>query len=85
MNIRLTPHLESMIREKIASGSYNSASEIVREALRLLEQEDQVRSLKLEKLRNDIRDGLDSGSFQAFDAQKIKQANPRKESARRAK
>ncbi len=32
MNISLTPHLEEMIREKIASGSYNSASEVVREA-----------------------------------------------------
>jgi len=32
MNISLTPHLEEMIREKIASGSYNSASEVVRSA-----------------------------------------------------
>ena len=32
MNISLTPHLEEMIREKIASGAYNSAREVVREA-----------------------------------------------------
>jgi antitoxin ParD1/3/4 len=50
MNISLTPHLEERIREKIASGSYNSASEVVREALRLLEQEDQMRALKLQKM-----------------------------------
>jgi antitoxin ParD1/3/4 len=50
-----------MIREKIASGSYNSASEVVREALRLLEQADEFRVLKLQKLREDIREGLDNG------------------------
>jgi antitoxin ParD1/3/4 len=58
MHISLTPHLEEMIREKIASGSYNSASEVVREALRLLEQADEFRALKLHKLREDIREGL---------------------------
>ena len=61
MNISLTPHLEEMIREKIASGSYNSASEVVREALRLLEQEDQLRTLKLQRLRQDVQEGLNSG------------------------
>jgi antitoxin ParD1/3/4 len=50
-----------MIREKIASGSYNSASEVVPEALRLLEQADEFRVLKLQKLREDIREGLDNG------------------------
>jgi len=44
-----------MIREKIATGSYNSASEVVREALRLLEQEDQLRSLKMQKLRSSAK------------------------------
>ena len=62
MNIRLTPHLEKMIRAKIASGSYNSASEVVREALRPLEEEDQLRSLKIQSLREGIRDGLESGA-----------------------
>jgi len=66
MNISLTPHLEDLIRAKIESGSYNSASEVVREALRLLEEEDKVRSLKLQKLREDIREGLEGG-FSTFD------------------
>jgi antitoxin ParD1/3/4 len=85
MNISLTTHLEKMIREKIASGSYNSASEVVREALRLLEQEDQLRTLKMQKLRQDIRDGLDSGPSTVFDPQKIKRAAREKKSARNAK
>ena len=74
MNISLTPHLEAMIREKVESGSYNSASEVVREALRLLEQEDQLRTLKMERLRRDIQEGLDSGPNTGFDPQEIKRA-----------
>jgi antitoxin ParD1/3/4 len=80
MNISLTPHLEEMIREKIASGSYNSASEVVREALRLLEEEDQLRSLKLQKLREDIREGLESGPAAVFDPKEIKRAARMKKS-----
>ncbi len=85
MNISLTPHFEDMIREKIASGSYTSASEVVREALRLLEQEDQLRSLKLQNLRQDIREGLESGPSTPFDAQGIKRAARDKKTAQRAK
>lgn len=80
MNISLTPHLEGMIRAKIASGSYNSASEVVREALRLLEEEDQLRSLKLQKLREDIREGLESGPASIFDPKEIKRAARTKKS-----
>ena len=85
MNISLTPRLEEMIREKIASGSYSSASEVVREALRLLELEDQLRTLKLQRLRQDIREGLESGSGTPFDSNKIKQAARQKKSSRRTR
>ncbi|TDI42129.1 MAG: type II toxin-antitoxin system ParD family antitoxin [Acidobacteria bacterium] len=37
MNVSLTPELETMIHERVATGRYHSASEVVREALRLLE------------------------------------------------
>lgn len=84
MNISLTPHLERMIREKIASGSYNSASEIVREALRLLELEDELRALKLQRLREDIREGIESG-FTTFDAKKIKQLGRERRAAKKAR
>jgi antitoxin ParD1/3/4 len=85
MNISLTPHLEKLIREKISSGSYNSASEVVREALRLLEQEDQLRVLKLQKLRQDIQEGLESGPSQVFDAQQFKRSAREKRAGKRAK
>jgi antitoxin ParD1/3/4 len=61
INVNLTPELEGLIRQKVSSGRYNSASEVVREALRLMEAEDQLRAAKLEQLRHDIQEGLHSG------------------------
>ena len=61
MNVNLSPHLEAMVKAKVASGLYTSASEVVREALRLMEQQDQLRSLQLQQLRSDIQEGLASG------------------------
>lgn len=72
MNINLTPQLEEMVRAKVLSGLYNSASEVVREALCLMEREDQVRAGTLAQLRQDIQEGLDSGSAGEFDAEAIK-------------
>ena len=72
MNINLTPHLEELVRAKVTSGLYNSASEVVREALRLMEREDQVRIAALAQLRKDIQQGLDSGTAGALDMADIK-------------
>jgi antitoxin ParD1/3/4 len=85
MNISLTPHLEELIREKIASGSYTSASEVVREALRLLEQEDQLRAVKMNKLREDIQQGLQSGPSMIFDPREIKRVSREKKTDKSAK
>ena len=38
MNVSLTPQLENFVQEKVRSGRYRSASEVVREALRLFEE-----------------------------------------------
>jgi antitoxin ParD1/3/4 len=40
LNVSITPHFSSFIRRKVNSGRYSSASEVVREALRRLEQEE---------------------------------------------
>ena len=72
MNVSLTPKLEEMIKQKVASGSYNSSSEVIREALRLLEEQDQLRLVKLEKLRQDIQEGLESGDSTPLDFDDIK-------------
>jgi antitoxin ParD1/3/4 len=63
------PELE---RQKVASGHYRSASEVVREALRLVEREDQIQAAKLAQLRRGIQEGLDSGSAGKLDIEVIK-------------
>jgi len=72
MNISLTPHLEELVKAKVDSGLYNSASEVMREALRLLEERDQLRALRLEELRRDIQKGIDSGAPAPLDMEDIK-------------
>lgn len=72
MNINLTPQLEELVRAKVVSGLYNSASEVVREALRLMEREDQIRAAGLKQLRQDIQDGLQSGTAGELDINAIK-------------
>ncbi|KJV06700.1 type II toxin-antitoxin system ParD family antitoxin [Methylocucumis oryzae] len=72
MNISLTPHLESLVKTKVESGLYNSASEVMREALRLLEAHDQLDALRRESLRRDIQEGIDSGESVPLDMEAIK-------------
>lgn len=54
-------HFEQFIRQQIESGRYASASEIVREALRLLETRERMREIEIEEYRTKIREGLESG------------------------
>ncbi|MEM6846264.1 MAG: type II toxin-antitoxin system ParD family antitoxin [Bacteroidota bacterium] len=58
MNVSLTPDLEQYVQNKVKSGRYQSSSEVVREALRLLEEKDQERQHRLEALKADIQEGL---------------------------
>lgn len=74
MNVNLTPQLEEMVRQKVTSGMYTSASEVVREALRLMDEQDRLRGARLESLRGDIRAGLDSGPATAWEPAEIKRA-----------
>lgn len=83
MNVNLSPQLEDMVKQKVASGLYNSASEVVREALRLMEEQDQLRAARLEQLRQDIREGLDSGKPTPWDAEEIKREGRQRRIARR--
>ena len=73
MNVNLTPQLEELVRSKVASGMYTSASEVVREALRLMDEQDRLRAAKLEQMRDDIRQGLNSGPSQAWSGEEAKQ------------
>jgi antitoxin ParD1/3/4 len=75
MNVSLTPELERLVAEKVASGMYHSASEVIREALRLLKERDEWRQHRLEELRREIAVGLeqaDRGETRPFDAEGLK-------------
>lgn len=74
MKINLTPQLEEMVRQKVDSGLYSSASEVVREALRLMDEKDQLEAAKLDKLRNDVQDGLNGGPSAAWAPAEVKAA-----------
>ena len=77
MNISLTPELENRIKAKVATGLYNNASEVVREALRFVEMNQEwIDEIKLATLRKQLDVGmneLDQGkgieieSYQALD------------------
>ena len=58
MNVNLTPELEKLIQRKVASGLYNNQSEVVREALRLLAEQDRLRETHASKLRKALAEGL---------------------------
>ena len=60
MNVNLTPELEKFVQNKVRAGRYNSASEVVREALRLLEERDDLKAIRKEEMRNKISQGLES-------------------------
>ena len=72
LNVNLTPKLEDMVRQKVAGGLYNNASEVVRDALRLMEARDRLQDAQLEALRQDIAVGLESGPAEELDIEDIK-------------
>jgi len=59
MNVSLTPELEKLVAEKVASGMYGSASEVIREGLRLLVERDDHNLRRLEQLKKEIAIGLE--------------------------
>lgn len=60
LNVSLTPELEELITDRVDSGRYLSASEVVREGLRLLEERDRVRDEALAEVRQKIEAGIAS-------------------------
>lgn len=76
MNIKisLTPALEEMVRQKVDSGLYSSASEVVHEALRLMDEKDRLEAAKLKLLREDVQEGVKSGPSAAWNPAEVKAA-----------
>lgn len=59
MNISLTKELENFIGELVASGMYFSASEVVRDGLRLLKEQEALKKMRIEELRAEIMLGIE--------------------------
>lgn len=60
MTVSLPAEMEELVNAKIQSGQFRSAGEVVREGLRLLEEQDTLRRIKLEHLRREIAVGLEA-------------------------
>jgi antitoxin ParD1/3/4 len=74
MDITLTPDLESIISDQVATGYYANAGEVVREGLLLLSARDALLRAQQQKLRDDIAIGLEQaarGQIRAFDAEDL--------------
>lgn len=75
MNVSLTPQLEKLVNQKLATGRYQSGSEVVRDALRLLEERDRLQEERLAKLRIEIGRGLadfQAGRYKIYDEAGLK-------------
>jgi len=72
-------HFERFVRRQIESGRYTSASEVVREALRLLEEREELREAQIKNLRAQLQEGIDSGpgipADEVFDRLEAKYGN----------
>ena len=72
MNVSLTDELANFVKAKVAGGRYTSSSEVVREALRLMETLEQREVEKLELLRAAWKEGIDSGDAGEIDFVSLK-------------
>jgi antitoxin ParD1/3/4 len=80
MNVSLTPELEQYVNKRIQSGLYHSASEVIREGLRLLKEKVDAHQRKLDSLRGDIKIGIDQtdrGKVSTFNKETLKEINAR--------
>ena len=72
MHISLTPELETRIKQKVASGFYNNASEVIRDALRFWEKNEKlVQHMKLEMLRERLSTGAKQAKQGEFVTQSV--------------
>ena len=72
MNVSLTPDLDRFVRDAVAGGRYGTSSEVVRDALRLLQDRQRLEALHLEALSAEIQRGIASGPATSLDMAAIK-------------
>jgi antitoxin ParD1/3/4 len=74
MNISLTSELERFVAKRVSSGLYHSASEVVRDGLRLLKEREDFQQLRLAELRKEIAVGIrqmDRGEYTVYDSKSL--------------
>ena len=86
MNVSLTPRLAQFVDKKVREGTYQTASEVIREALRLLAERDHRGALELQRLRREVSVGLEqieSGRVGPLNTRRIKAEGRKRQAARR--
>jgi len=66
LNVSLTPELDEFVQQRVASGRYQTASEVIREGLRLLEQQEKQRDAAFEALRAKLKRGVEQAERGEF-------------------
>ena len=80
MNISLTKEFESYVAQKVESGLYHSASEVIRDGLRLMKERDELHQSRLAELRKDIVIGVDQadrGQVRPFNEEVVSRVKAR--------
>ncbi|ARQ59424.1 MULTISPECIES: type II toxin-antitoxin system ParD family antitoxin [Rhizobium] len=84
LTVSLPDELASYIKRKIESGGYSSSSDVVSEALRLLEERDSANTREAERLRIAWHVGMESGDFAPLDIDAVKAEGRRRFAASKA-
>ena len=87
MNVHLGETFDKFVTDLIASGLYQSQSEVIRDGLRLLKEREDLRKLRLEELRREVHKGINSlecGEGKPFDIEEIKAEGRRRLAAPKA-
>jgi antitoxin ParD1/3/4 len=85
ISVSLTPELIGLIKAKVESGRYTSTSEVVREALRLLERADRQEAERVKALRRAWKEGIDSGDVGELDFAELRETAKRELASRKKK
>ncbi|CDW96526.1 MULTISPECIES: type II toxin-antitoxin system ParD family antitoxin [unclassified Thiomonas] len=71
-SVALGTHFEEFVKVQVSSGRYNNVSEVVRDGLRLLQDQEDLRCAKLEWLRTELQKGLSSGPVTPLDMAEVR-------------
>ena len=80
MTVSLTPEMEDLVNQKVATGRYDSAAQVVANALRVLDEWERSQALRLDELHREINEGIEAaerGDLSPLDIHSIRTAGVR--------